>query len=219
VSAVVICRKLVRPLIARLLGTAPEAAPTVRALVPQNVPSRLGLEEFVRVSLGRVDGRLVLAPLGRGAGAITTMVRADGFLRIPASSEGVGAGEEAAVELLRPLEDVERTMLFTGSHDLAVAVLEDVLRARHPELKLSATNVGSLGGLLALRRRQAHLAGSHLLDPRTGTYNVTDVRRHLDPADVLLVNLVRREQGLIVAPGNPKGLRGSRTSSSPIFAT
>lgn len=208
VSAVVVCQQLVRPLVAALLGTRPEAPPTVSALVPRNVPSRLGLEEFVRVSLGVVDGRVVLNPLGRGAGAISTMVRADGFLRIPASSEGVGAGEEATVELVRPLDDVRHTILFTGSHDLTIGVLEDTLKARWPELKISSASVGSLGGLLALRRREAHCAGTHLLDPRTGTYNLPDVRRHLDPRAVMVVNLVCREQGLIVARGNPKRLRG-----------
>ncbi len=159
-------------------------------------------------SVGDVEGRLVLNPLGRGAGAITTLVRADGFLRVPANSEGVSAGQDAAVELLRPLDDVRHTILFTGSHDLTIGVLEDALKARWPEHKLSSANVGSLGGLVALGRREAHLAGTHLLDPRTGTYNLPDVRRHLDPDDVLVINLVRREQGLIVARGNPTGLRG-----------
>jgi putative molybdopterin biosynthesis protein len=208
VSAVIVCRELLRPLVARLLGTRPDTPLTTRALVPRNIPSRLGLEEFVRVNLGVVDGRTVLNPLARGAGAISTLVRADGFLRIPANVEGVRAGEEATVELLRPLDDVRHTILFTGSHDLTIGVLEDVLKARTPALKLSAASVGSLGGLVALRRREAHVAGSHLLDPRTGTYNLPDVRRQLDARDVLVVNLVRREQGLIVARGNPKALRG-----------
>src|SRR5206468_1222297 len=141
-----------RPLVARLLGTRPDVPPTVRALVPRNIPSRLGLEEFIRVALGEVDGRVVLNPLARGAGAITTMVRADGFLRIPANSEGVGAGEQADVELLRPVEQVRDTILVTGSHDLTLGLLEDVVRARWPELKLSTANVGSLGGLFALAR-------------------------------------------------------------------
>jgi len=215
VSAVVVCQQILRPLVAALLGTRPDAPATVRALVPRNIPSRLGLEEFVRVSLGVVDGRLVLNPLGRGAGAITTMVRADGFLRVPANSEGVSAGEEATVELLRPLEDVHRTILFTGSHDLTIGVLEDTLKARSPELKISATNVGSLGGLVALRRREAHLAGTHLLDPRTGAYNLPDIRRHLDAKGVMVVNLVRREQGLIVPRGNPKDLRGLQDLARP----
>jgi len=215
VSAVVVCQQILRPLVARLLGTRPDEPATVRALVPRHIPSRLGLEEFVRVSLGEVDGRMVLNPLGRGAGAITTMVRADGFLRIPTGSEGVSAGEEATIELLRPLAQVRDTILFTGSHDLSVALLEDALKARWPAFKISASNVGSLGGLLALRRRQAHLAGTHLLDPRTGSYNVPDIRRHLDPRTVLVVNLVRREQGLIVAPGNPKGLHGLEDLTRP----
>jgi putative molybdopterin biosynthesis protein len=127
----------------------------------------------------------------------------------------VSAGDEAVVELLRPLEDVANTILFTGSHDLTIGVLEDVLKARRPDLKISAANVGSLAGLVALGRGEAHVAGTHLLDPRTGTYNVVDVRRHLDPRTVMLVNLVRREQGLIVARGNPKRVRGLEDLARP----
>ena len=139
VSAVIVCQQILRPLVARLLATRPDEPATVRALVPRHIPSRLGLEEFVRVSLGEVDGRMVLNPLGRGAGAITTMVRADGFLRIPANSEGVSAGEEATIELLRSLAQVRDTILFTGSHDLSVGLLEDVLKAAWPALKISTS--------------------------------------------------------------------------------
>jgi putative molybdopterin biosynthesis protein len=143
------------------------------------------------------------------------MVKADGFLRIAALSEGTNAGEEATVELLRPLGDIEHTILFTGSHDLTIGVLEDTLRAAHPELKISTTNVGSLGGLGALKRREAHLAGSHLLDPKTGAYNLPDIRRLLPRTKVRVVTLVRREQGLMVAPGNPKGIRSLKDLARP----
>jgi putative molybdopterin biosynthesis protein len=215
VSAVIVCQQLLRPLLARLLGTRPEAPATVRAIVPRKLPSRLGLEEFVRVSVGRVGDRLVVNPLGRGAGVITSMVKADGFVRIPSLSEGINAGAETTVELLRPLDDIEHTILFTGSHDLTIGILEDTLKAARPELRIATSNVGSLAGLTALRRREAHLAGSHLLDPRTGSYNLPDVRRLLPRAKVRVVTLVRREQGLLVAPGNPKGIRGLKDLARP----
>jgi len=207
VSAVIVCQQVLRPLIARFLGRAPEPPDTVRAIVPRKIPSKLGLEEFLRVTLGQVAGRVVATPLGRGAGVITTMVKADGFLRISPLSEGVNAGEEVEVELLRPRAEIANTIVFSGSHDLSIGLLEDCLKRSGPQYKISATNVGSLGGLLALKRGEAHVVGTHLLDAKTGTYNLLDVRRHLRVNDVVVVNLVVRQQGLIVATGNPKKIR------------
>jgi putative molybdopterin biosynthesis protein len=210
VSSVVVCQQVLRPLIAKFLGRAAEPPETVRAVVPRKIPSKLGLEEFMRVTLGQVAGRIVANPLGRGAGVITTMVKADGFLRIPQLSEGINAGEEVDVELLRPRAEIVNTIVFSGSHDLSIGLLEDSLKRSAPRLKISATNVGSLGGLLAMKRGEAHVVGTHLLDPKTGTYNLPDLRRHLRERDVVVVNLVVREQGLLVAPGNPKEISGLR---------
>ncbi len=206
VSAAVICRELLEPLLAHLLGACAPDRPRVKAVVPRKLPSRLGQEEFVRVTLGQVADRLIVSPLGRGAGAITTMVKADGFVRVPPLVEGVNAGEEVDVELLRPLEDVLGTIVVTGSHDLTLGVLEDVLKAEFPRYKLATSPVGSLSGLLALGRNEAHVAATHLLDPETGVYNLPDIERLLEGVPVVIVNLVVREQGLIVAPGNPLGL-------------
>ncbi len=204
VSTVIVCQQVLRPLIAKFVGRPAEPPDCVRALVPRKIPSRLGLEEFLRVTLGQVGARLVANPLARGAGVITTLVKADGLLRIPSLSEGINAGEEVSVELLRPRAEIAHTILFSGSHDLSIGLLEDCLKRAHPQLKISATNVGSLGGLLALKRGEAHVVGTHLLDPRTGTYNLPDIRRHLKLREVAVVHLVGREQGLIVAPGNPR---------------
>lgn len=208
VSAIVIAREILEPVLRKFLGLGIQPRSKVRAFVPRKIPSHLGLEEFVRVSLGRVDQRLVALPLGRGAGVITTMVHADGFLRIPSLVEGINAGEEAEVELLRSAEEIENTILCTGSHDLAINVLEDQLKLRFPELKVAATNVGSLGGLLALQRKETHIAGTHLLDPETGVYNIPDIKRIIPGLPVVLVHLARRQQGLLVLKGNPKAISG-----------
>lgn len=204
VSAVVIAQEFIRPLLARLLGAAPAEPDRETAIVPKKIPSRLGLEEIVRVTLGRVGGRLVANPLGRGAGVITTMVKADGIVRIPANVEGLNAGEPVSVELLRRRDEIDKTILATGSHDLSLSLLEDALKRRVPGARISATNVGSIAGLVALGRGEAHLTGCHLLDPQSGEYNLPDVRRLLADRDVRVVSLVRRRQGLIVMRGNPK---------------
>jgi putative molybdopterin biosynthesis protein len=208
VSAIVIAREILRPALEKFLSVASPTHPTVRAIVPKKIASHLGLEEFIRVTLGRVGENLVAVPLARGAGVITTMVHADGLMRIPSLIEGLNAGEEAEVELLRPIADIENTILCTGSHDLAIGVLEDQLKLRHPELKIAATNVGSLGGLLALQRGETHIAGTHLLDRATGVYNIADIQRTIPKVPVVLVHLAQREQGILVARGNPKSIRG-----------
>ena len=204
VSAIVIAREILRPALERFLSNAAPTLPSVRALVPKKIASHLGLEEFIRVTLGRVGEKLVAVPLARGAGVITTMVHADGLMRIPSLVEGLNAGETAEIELLRPMADIENTILCTGSHDLAIGVLEDQLKMRHPELKIAAANVGSLGGLLALQRGETHIAGTHLLDPETGVYNIPDIQRSIPRVPLVLVHLADREQGILVARGNPK---------------
>lgn len=207
VSAVVICQQVLRKLVAAYLGRPAEEPQKVSAVLPRKVPSRLGLEEFVRVNLGRVGGRLIATPIGRGAGVITTMVKADGVLRIPPQDEGLNAGVEADVELLRPLDEVDRTILFTGSNDLSIGVLDDQLRAQAPGLKISASNVGSLGGLVALKRCEAHIVGTHLLDPATGAYNLPDLKKQKLLSTSVVMTLVVREQGLIVPKRNPERIK------------
>jgi len=95
-----------------------------------------------------------------------------------------------------------------GSHDLVLDLAALALRQREPRLTLASSNVGSLGGLVALRDGLCHLAGSHLLDPETGEYTLPYVERVLPGVDVAVVRLVHREQGLIVTAGNPLGLTG-----------
>jgi putative molybdopterin biosynthesis protein len=129
-------------------------------------------------------------------------------VRIPSESEGIAAGSEVAVDLFRRRHEIANTIVCIGSHDNALDVLANELKKKHPELSLSSAHVGSLGGLLALKRGEAHLAGTHLLDEETGEYNISYVKKHLAGKKVMLVNLVHRTQGFIVPKGNPKDIRG-----------
>lgn len=208
VSAVLAFELFVAPLLARLQGTLSPRRPVVRAALSRRVASPMGTEEFLRVAAGRVGGRMVAIPLARGAGVLTSLVRAHGLVRIPALSQGIGEGEEIEVELFCDPQEVENTLLAVGSHDLVLDLLATHLRRLQPPVVLSSANVGSLGGLMAVRRGEAHLAGSHLLDEQTGDYNLSYVRRYVPGRRVVLVTLAHRQQGLMVAPGNPRGLQG-----------
>ncbi|HYZ16539.1 MAG TPA: substrate-binding domain-containing protein, partial [Candidatus Acidoferrum sp.] len=140
-------------------------------------------------------------PLRRGAGVITSLSRANVLITIPRFSEGARAGTRIAARALRPAAAIERTLLAVGSHDVALDLLAGRLAAG--EIDLVSAHVGSIGGLVALRERAAHLAGTHVLDPESGTYNDVAVRRYGPEARVALVRLAEREQGLLIPRGNP----------------
>ena len=207
VSTMLTAELLLKPLIERWLGqVAGNLRPTVNASLTRKVTSPVGEDEYLRVKLGRVGEKMVATPVQRGAGVIMSLVRADGLLRIPRFSEGLDAGSDVSVELLRPLAEVENTIVAIGSHDLTLDLMSSFLRRVPSSVKLSSSHIGSLGGLIALRRGEAHLAGSHLLHEATGEYNIPYIERYLAGVPVVLVNLVGRVQGLIVRQGNPKGV-------------
>ncbi len=208
VSAALTFVLFVKPLIYALRGLKELGPDTIAAKLSRQVASSLGQEEFIRVKVGSVSGNLIATPVTRGAGALMSLVRADGIIRVPAQSEGIAAGQAVTVELLRAAREIENTIVCIGSHDNALDVLGNYLRKRHPEYSLSSAHVGSMGGLLALKRGEAHLAGTHLLDEETGEYNTSFIRNLLPDTKIALVNLVYRTQGFIVPRGNPKGIHG-----------
>ena len=207
VSCVLTMDIMVKPLIGRLLGASAPARPRLQAVMSRKVLSPMGDDEFLRVKVGKVGDRLIATPLTRGAGVIMSLVRADGLVLIPRFSEGLESGSTVEVELLRPQEEVENTIVAIGSHDMTLDLLGSLLHKQHTALGLSSSNVGSLGGLQALRRGEAHLVGSHLLDEEAGEYNIPYIQRVLEGQEVVVVNLVYRDQGLMVPRGNPKGIR------------
>jgi len=200
---------LVKPLLYRWQGVEPPARPVIQATMTRKVLSPIGEDDFMRVTLGQVGERIVATPLHGGAGVIMSLVKADGIVKIPRFSEGHHAGELVDVELLRPLDSIRNTIVAIGSHDLTLDLLADHLRRRRHDLTLSSAHVGSLGGLLALQRGEAHFAGSHLLDEETGRYNVDYIQRLLTPhgVKVVVLGFVNRQQGLIVPKGNPKNIQ------------
>jgi len=215
VSAIIVFEQLVRPLLAAFLGQPEDTRETVAVEPTRKIASKLGLEEFVRAKLGEVNGRIVATPLPRGAGSITSITEADGIIRIPADTEGLRENEPVPAELFKPLSELRRTIVIVGSHDNTLDVLADQLKAAHGRISLSSSHVGSMGGLMAIKRGACHLAGSHLLDSEDGTYNISYIRKYLPGRAIKLVNLVHRENGLIVRRGNPKAIRGVEDLTRP----
>lgn len=179
----------------------------VNAVLSRKTVSPMGEDEFVRVTLGYVSNRYIATPASRGAAMTLSMSRSDGVALIPSSTEGLEEGSEVSVELVRAKSEIDRTITMSGSDDIALHVLGGVLSERHPGLRLATSSVGSVGGLIALSKGYAHLAGSHLLDPETGIYNQSAVKRFFPEGGVFLVNFVGRTQGLMFPPKNPKGIR------------
>jgi putative molybdopterin biosynthesis protein len=206
VSAALTAEIFVEPVISHWLGRPARQPQEIEASLTRKVTSPAGDDDYMRVVVGRVGDRLLAAPLSRGAGVITSLVRADGLTVLPRGVQGLEAGARVRVRLYRSQAEIERTIFAIGSHDMTLDLLAQFLAQR--ERRLVSANAGSLGGLVALRRAEAHLAGSHLLDPESGEYNLSYIRQYLPETPVQLIGWVGRQQGLLVRQGNPRGIRG-----------
>lgn len=217
VSSIMAMEEFGLPLLMWLQKRSLPGREEVEVLPCNPLPSRPGMEERVRVRLGLVNGKYYAVPLSRGAGAVSSLSRADAIISIPRQSEGIGKNEPVRAALLRPKAEIEGGLLAIGSHDNTLDLIDSMLRRAHPGVRLTSAHVGSLGGLIALRDGQCHLAGSHLLDPETGIYNQKAILENLPDEPVTLVRLVDREQGLMVLPGNPKNIRGFEDLPRAVF--
>lgn len=208
VSSIIAFEQFVGPAICRMLGQPDKERTKIEVEPTRKIASKLGVEEFLRVKLGAVGDRVVATPLPRGAGSITSITEADGIIRIPNQTEGLKEYAPTTAELLRPLSSVHNTLVVVGSHDNSLDILADLIKVNYSDLCLSSSHVGSMGGLMAIKRGACHMAGSHLLDTENGTYNTSYIQKYLPDKPVRLVNLVFRDQGLIVSPKNPKQILG-----------
>ncbi len=213
VSTVLTSELFIEPLIARWTGRKSYALPVTQAILTRKITSPGGDDDYVRVVVGKVGERMLAAPLGRGAGAISSLAHADGIMVLPRGIQGVEAGDTVTVSLYRTESELEQTIFCIGSHDMTLDLLAQFLAGRNR--RFSSANVGSLGGLIALNRGEAHLAGSHLLDPETGEYNLAYIRQYINKIPVNLYGFVEREQGLMVEKGNPKGIKSLKDLCKP----
>ena len=206
VSAALTGEILVEPLLAKWLGRKQLELPLVSAHLTRKITSPGGDDDYLRVVVGRVGEKTLASPLSRGAGIITSLVRADGLVILPGGVQGAEAGDVVDVHLYRPQAELDRTVFCIGSHDMTIDVLAQYLSGH--DRRLVSANVGSQGGLIALKRGEAHLAGSHLLDPESGEYNLKSIRQYLNGVPVKVYGFVGRQQGLMIIKGNPKKIHG-----------
>jgi putative molybdopterin biosynthesis protein len=205
VSAALTCEIFVEPLLALWQGAKSNSQmQTIQAKLTRKVNSPQGDDDYLRVAVGKVNDQVLAAPLARGAGMINSLVHADGIVIIPRGTQGLEAGSEVNVRLFRTLNEIDQTIFAIGSHDLTLDILAQFLAG--VDRRLVSVNAGSQGGLIALRRGEAHFAGSHLLDPETGEYNTSSINQYLPEIPVTVFGWVGRQQGLIVPKGNPKGI-------------
>lgn len=215
VSAVVCLEDVLEPIVRWLVRQEPPGRQKIRARLARKTPSRPGMEEIVRLAVGKVGGAFVAAPLARGAGLITSLTRAQAITRIPAQSEGLEQDAEIEAELLVPPGGLDKVLVHIGSHDNILDLLANEFMGLPEPLRLVSSHVGSMGGLTALGNGSALFAGCHLFDPETKDFNFPFLKKHLPGLELTVINLAIRHQGLIVAKGNPKGITGVADLARP----
>lgn len=208
VSAYFVFENFAKPVIKSFVRQPIPARDITSAVLSKRVVSSLKHREYVRIKLGMVDDKLIATPLSRGAGATMSLVRADGILVIPQNSEGVEGGETVEIELLKNIAEIKSTIVSIGSHDIAMDIMANLIHHKNSEYSLSSAHVGSLGGIMALRRGEAHIAPIHLLDESSGSYNVEYIKRYLPNVEMALIKGLKRIQGIMVKKGNPKQIKG-----------
>jgi len=207
VSGIIVIEQLLKPLIDHWLKVPAQRSQYAKAILTRPVVSGLKYEEFVRVRMGYVGDRLMASPLSRGSGVVSSFMKADGILEVPQGLEGFEAGAEVSVRLLCPEEKLKNTVVVIGSHDPLLDELGDMLHVENNDVYMSSSHVGSMGGIMAIRRGEAHGAGCHLLDTATGEYNRSFIKKYFPKGGVRLIRCVGRQQGMMVAKGNPLNIQ------------
>jgi putative molybdopterin biosynthesis protein len=210
VSAYLALEWFVQPLICEYLQIPVPKRQTLSVKLGRRIVSSMGAEDFVRMNIGYVNGQFIANPLTRAAGVTMSYVRADGMLIVPPDQIGYEQGETVEVELFRPLEEIKNSIVFNGSHDLTIDLLSSELKNIQHDMKIISSHVGSMAGLMAIKKGEAHVAGIHLLDPETKQYNVSYVKKLLAGMDVVLYPFLKRKQGWMVPEGNPLGIQNVR---------
>ncbi|PKL59321.1 MAG: molybdopterin biosynthesis protein, partial [Methanomicrobiales archaeon HGW-Methanomicrobiales-4] len=191
------CYTILREIILPILGwygfiiPEPEVIPVQ---LTSAVQSSIGTDEFVLVTVGKIQGTWIAAPLSRGSGVQMSMVRSNAYLKIPADQEGLEIGSTTTAVLTVRKTAAEQVVLITGSHDPVIDYLADLVR--DAGIFIASSHVGSMGGLLTLKRGNCHLAPMHLLAD-DGEYNIPYLQKYLPDEELVLICVAEREQGIV----------------------
>lgn len=199
VSSYISFENFVKPIILELSGEV-KSKKLIKGIVSKRINSSLKHKEFIRVNIGIVEGKPVVTPISNGAGVTISLVKADGIGIVPRNVEGIEAGEEIEIELLKDFEEIKNTLVITGSDDIVIDIIGDMT-------KVSSAHVGSMGGILSMRKKECHIAPIHLLDGTTGEYNIPYIKKYFKDEKLALIKGIKREQGFIVEKGNPLGIK------------
>jgi putative molybdopterin biosynthesis protein len=202
-SCFTVLERVVKPILQAWYRSSESNEDFLEAEVATRMFSSVGDDEFVRVMLAKVKDRYVCIPLKRGAATMSSLTKMDGTIVVPKGQEVIDEGKKVQVLLTASRKRIDNTVLFVGSNDPLIDRLSDLLIERG--LNLSVVNVGSLGGVRAIAKSYAHLAGVHLFDSESETYNLPFLRKMMK--HFVLVKFVKRLQGLVVQKGNPKSIK------------
>jgi putative molybdopterin biosynthesis protein len=196
-SALTVVREIAAPLLS-CYGLPVPTPEIIEAQITSTIHKEIGSDEFVLCAIGRVGDRWVVSPQSRGAGVQMSAVRANAYLKVPSALEGFEAGETVPATLMVPRADAKNALLVTGSHDLVLDHLADMLG--NNSIDLHSTHVGSMGGILALKKDECHAAPMHLLDPK-GSYNLGYLKKYLPGEELVLLCVAGRQQGIVSRDG------------------
>ncbi len=206
VSGIIVIEEILKPLLEQYTKLKSAEPQFQEAALSRPVVSGVKYQEFIRVRMGYVEGRYIASPLSRGSGVVSSFMKADGMLEVAQGVEGHTAGDMVNIRLLQPLTKINNSLVVIGSHDPLLDELSDMLHLSDESLYMISSHTGSMGGIMAVKRREAHLAGIHLLDENDGSYNTSFVKKYFPDGGVRLIEGTGREQGFMLAKGNPKNI-------------
>ncbi|MDD1727660.1 MAG: molybdopterin biosynthesis protein [Methanospirillum sp.] len=195
------CHTILREILLPMLGWygLPILEPEViQVQLTCAIQSAIGTDEFVLATVGKIQDHWIAAPLSRGSGIQMSMVRSNAYLKIPADQEGLETGSLTTAVLTVPKQSAGQVVLITGSHDPAIDHLADLIRGCG--ILIASSHVGSMGGLLTLKRGDCHLAPMHLLAD-DGEYNIPYLQKYFPDEELVLICVAEREQGIVSREG------------------
>jgi putative molybdopterin biosynthesis protein len=207
VSALIIFDQIVRPYLERLGRRPPDEGGVLIGRLAERVNAARGRRWFLPVHVIRKGNRNSIYPILSSSGAIGTLAKADGYIVVGEDAEFLDSGEEVAVNLFFE-SGVSADLTVMGSHCPGLDLLLELL-FRKEGIRSKTANIGSLGGLGAVARGEADIAGIHLLDEESLKYNEPYVIKAGLPKGCF-VKGYRRLQGIMVKKGNPKRVRDLR---------